>query len=213
MKVLLTAFEPFNGGTINPSQMVLERVKESSGMELLKVLLPVEFRQTSEKVKQLLKEHHPDVVISLGQAGNRPEICVERVAVNLDCVRSSDGLRELADNAGDRPVDVPIEKDGETAYFSTLPVWKLVGAIKEQGVMGAVSYSAGTYVCNHVMYTVLYEAAKHYPEMKAGFIHVPFLPEQMEGRSSGFAMELDDMVKGIQAVLDQLQYEEEHCDG
>jgi len=213
MKVLLTAFEPFNGGTINPSQMVLERVKESSGMELLKVLLPVEFRQTSEKVKQLLKEHHPDVVISLGQAGNRPEICVERVAVNLDCVRSSDGLRELADNAGDRPVDVPIEKDGETAYFSTLPVWKLVGAIKEQGVMGAVSYSAGTYVCNHVMYTVLYEAAKHYPEMKAGFIHVPFLPEQMEGRSSGFAMELDDMVKGIQAVLDQLQYEEEHCNG
>jgi len=213
MKVLLTAFEPFNGGTINPSQMVLERVKESSGMELLKVLLPVEFRQTSEKVKQLLKEHHPDVVISLGQAGNRPEICVERVAVNLDCVRSSDGLRELADNAGDRPVDVPIEKDGETAYFSTLPVWKLVGAIKEQGVMGAVSYSAGTYVCNHVMYTVLYEAIKHYPEMKAGFIHVPFLPEQMEGRSSGFAMELDDMVKGIQAVLDQLQYEEEHCNG
>ena len=97
MKVLLTAFEPFNGGIINPSQMVLERVKESSGMELLKDLLPVEFRQTSEKVKQLLKEHHPDVVISLGQAGNRPEICVERVAVNLDCVRSSDGLRELAD--------------------------------------------------------------------------------------------------------------------
>ncbi len=204
MKVLLTAFEPFNGGNINPSQLVLERVKEPSGMRLVKVLLPVEFKKTSGYIEELLQEYHPDVVISLGQAGNRPEICVERIAVNLDCVRSSDGLRELADNAGDKPVDIPIAIDGETAYFSTLPVWELVNAIKEQGIAGAVSYSAGTYVCNHVMYTVLYEAAKHYPEMKAGFIHVPFLPEQMEGRSSGYAMELEDMVKGIQAVLERL---------
>ena len=204
MKLLLTAFEPFNGGTVNPSQLVLERVKEPSGTELIKVLLPVEFRQSSDEIHRLLQKHHPDVVLSLGQAGNRPEICIERVAVNLDCVRSSDGLREVADNAGDRPVDVPIETDGGTAYLSTLPVWELVSAIKEQGVAGAVSYSAGTYVCNHVMYTVLYEAAKHYPDMKAGFIHVPFLPEQMEGRSSGFAMELDDMIKGIQAVLEKM---------
>ena len=204
MKVLLTAFEPFNGGTVNPSQLILEQVKASSGMELIKVLLPVEFKKTSEYIVKLLQTHQPDVVLSLGQAGNRPEICVERVAVNLDCVRSSDGLRELADNAGAKPMDVPIAEDGETAYFSTLPVWDLVNAIKEQGVAGAVSYSAGTYVCNHVMYTVLHEAAKHYSEMKAGFIHVPFLPEQMKGRSTGYAMELDDMVKGIQAVLEKL---------
>lgn len=206
MKVLLTAFEPFNGGTINPSQLVLEQVKEPLGMELIKVLLPVEFKRTSGDIKQLLQKHRPDVVLSLGQAGKRPEICVERIAVNLDCVRSSDGLREVADNAGDTPVDMPIASDGETAYFSTLPVWELVNAIKERGVAGAVSYSAGTYVCNHVMYTVLYEAAKHYPEMKAGFIHVPFLPEQIAGRSSGFAMELNDMVKGIQAVLETLNH-------
>lgn len=206
MKVLLTAFEPFNGGTVNPSQLVLERIKESQGINLIKVLLPVEFMRTSKEIKQLLQKHQPDVVISLGQAGNRPEICVERVAINLDCVRSSDGLREVADNAGDMPVDVPIVAEGETAYFSTLPVWELVGAIKEQGVAGAVSYSAGTYVCNHVMYTVLHEATERYPEMKAGFIHVPFLPEQMVGRNSGYAMELDDMVKGIQAVLDKLSH-------
>ena len=211
MKILLTAFEPFNGGTINPSQLILEQAKEPLGMSLVKVLLPVEFARTTAEIKQLLQEYHPDVVISLGQAGNRPEICVERVAVNLDCARSSDGLREVADNAGARPVDVPIAADGETAYFSTLPVWDLVSAIKEQGVAGAVSYSAGTYVCNHVMYTVLYEAARQYPDMKAGFIHVPFLPEQMEGRSSGYAMELDDMIKGIQAVLEKLQCMEEHC--
>lgn len=213
MKILLTAFEAFNGGAVNPSQLILERVQAPCGKKLVKVLLPVEFKKTSEYIAELLQTHRPDVVVSLGQAGNRPEICVERVAVNLDCVRSSDGLREVADNAGDRPVDVPIAADGETAYFSTLPVWELVGAIKEQGVAGAVSYSAGTYVCNHVMYTVLHEAARHYPEMKAGFIHVPFLPEQMEGRSSGYAMELNDMVKGIQAVLEKIQYVEEQGHG
>ena len=201
MKLLVTAFEPFNGGTINPSQLVLEQLEAPSGMELIKVLLPVEFQKTTNILKRLLREHCPDVVISLGQAGNRPEICVERVAVNLDCVRSSDGTKEVADNSGDKPVDVPVAADGPVAYFSTLQVWELVAAIKAQKVAAAASYSAGTYVCNHVMYTVLHEAALMYPEMKAGFIHVPFLPEQMQGRTRGYAMELESMVKGIQAVI------------
>ena len=201
MKLLVTAFEPFNGGTINPSQLILEQLQATSGVELIKVLLPVEFKATTNILKQLLQEHQPDVVISLGQAGNRPEICVERIAVNLDCVRSSDGTRELADNAGDKPVDIPIAEDGPTAYFATLPVWELVEAIKARDVAGAASYSAGTYVCNHVMYTVLHEVAEHYPAMKAGFIHVPFLPEQMQGRTSGYAMEFENMRKGVQAVV------------
>ena len=204
MKLLITAFEPFNGGTINPSQLVLEQLEAPEQVELIKVLLPVEFKATTNIIKQLLQEHRPDVVISLGQAGNRPEICVERVAINLDCVRSSDGTRELADNVGDKPVDVPIATDGPAAFFSTLPVWDLVAAIKAQGVLGAASYSAGTYVCNHVMYTVLHVAAQRYPSMKAGFIHMPFLPEQMQGRTSGYAMELEDMVKGVQAVVNCL---------
>jgi len=98
-------------------------------------------------------------------------------------------------------VDVPIAECGPAAYFSTLPVWDLVAAIKAKNVAGAASYSAGTYVCNHVMYTVLHEAAQKYPAMKAGFIHVPFLPEQMQGRINGYAMELADMVEGVQAVV------------
>ena len=202
LKLLVTAFEPFNGSTINPSQLILEQLQAPSGIELIKVLLPVEFKATTNILKQLLQEHQPDVVISLGQAGNRPEICVERVAVNLNCVRSSNGMRELADNAGDKPVDVPIAKDGPAAYFATLPLWELIAAIKAQDVTGAASYSAGTYVCNHVMYTVLHEASVHYPKMKAGFIHVPFLPEQMKGRTSDYAMEFADMLKGVQAAVD-----------
>ena len=201
MKILVTAFEPFNGGTVNPSQMILEKLEAPQGVELVKKMLPVEFEKTTRMLKELLQECKPDVVISLGQAGNRPEICVERVAINLKNVRSSNGLKEIADNAGDKPVDEPIVKDAPTAYFSTLPVWKLVKVIQEHGVNAVVSYSAGTYVCNHVMYTVLHEATCHYPNMKAGFVHVPFLPEQMKGRMQGFCMEFSDMLKAVQEVV------------
>ena len=204
MKILLTGFEPFNGATTNPSEQIVKEINAPVGITLIKEILPVEFKQTRIRIRELLKEHKPDVVISIGQAGNRSEICVERVAINLNNVRSSTGKSELPDNAGDIPVDKIIEADGENAYFTNLPVWEMIKAIQEKGIAAAVSYSAGTYVCNHVMYTELYEAAKHYPEMKAGFIHVPFLPEQIaekEGRQVENAMSLNEMVMGIEAVL------------
>lgn len=199
MKILVTAFEPFNGRDINPSQLILEQLEIPEEVTLIKELLPVEFKGTTEILKNLLKEHQPDIVLSLGQAGNRPEISVERVATNLDNCRSSNGQKTIADNAGDMPVDEPIVAGAPAAYFSNLPVWDMVKAMQDAGVDAAVSYTAGTYVCNHVMYTVLYEAAMNYPEMKAGFIHVPFLPEQ--NPATGYTMELGDMVKGIQAVI------------
>ena len=199
MKILVTAFEPFNGRDINPSQLILEQLEAPEGVTLIKELLPVEFKATTEILKKRLKEHRPDVVISLGQAGNRPEISVERVAINLDNCRSSNGQKVIADNAGDTPVDEPIVADGPQAYFSNLPVWEMVEAIQKAGVDAALSYTAGTYVCNHVMYTVLHEVAINYPDMEAGFIHVPFLPEQ--NPVTGYTMELSDMVKGIQECL------------
>lgn len=199
MKILVTAFEPFNGRDVNPSQLILEQLEAPEGVTLMKELLPVEFKASTEILKMRLKEHRTDVVISLGQAGNRPEISVERVAVNLDNCRSSNGQKIIADNAGDTPVDEPIVADGPQAYFSNLPVWEMVEAIQKAGVDVAVSYTAGTYVCNHVMYTVLHEVAINYPDTKAGFIHVPFLPEQ--NPVTGYTMELSDMVKGIQECL------------
>ena len=199
MKILVTAFEPFNGRDINPSQLILEQLEAPEGVTLMKEILPVEFKATTEILKKRLKEHRPDVVISLGQAGNRPEISVERVAINLDNCRSSNGQKVIADNAGDTPVDEPIVADGPQAYFSNLPVWEMVEVMQEAGVDAAVSYTAGTYVCNHVMYMVLHEVAINYPNMKAGFVHVPFLPEQ--NPVTGYTMELSDMVKGIQECL------------
>ena len=199
MKILVTAFEPFNGRDINPSQLILEQLEAPEGITIIKELLPVEFKATTEILRNLIKEHQPDIVLSLGQAGNRPEISVERVAINLNNVRSSNGKTELPDNAGDAPVDKRIVEGAPEAYFSNLPVWEMVKTIQNEGVAAAVSYTAGTYVCNHVMYIVLHEVETDYPNMKAGFIHVPFLPEQ--NPKVGYTMELEKMVKGIQSCL------------
>ncbi len=207
MKILVTGFEPFNGATINPSEQIVKHLTAPNGITLNKEILPVEFKKTTIRIQELLKEHRPDVVISIGQAGGRTEISIERVAINIDNVRSSTGKSELPDNAGDTPVDMPIKPDGENAYFSSLPVWELVKAVQEKGIPAAVSYSAGTYVCNHVMYSFLYESAKNYPDMRAGFIHVPFLPEQLEAKADKdkkYSMELSDMVTGVQAILEAL---------
>lgn len=202
MKILVTAFEPFNGRDVNPSQLILEQLYAPEGVALIKKLLPVEFKATTTILKEALKEYQPDVVISLGQAGNRPEISVERVAINLDNCRSSNGQKVLPDNAGDAPVDERIVEGAPEAYFSNLPIWEMVKEMQEEGVPAAVSYTAGTYVCNHVMYTVLHEVATKYPQVKAGFIHVPFLPEQ--NPETGYTMRLEEMVRGVQKCIYKL---------
>ena len=207
MKILVTGFEPFNGGNVNPSEQIVYRLEAPKGVTLIKEILPVEFKKTTVRLQELLREHRPDAVLSVGQAGGRAEISVERIAVNLDNVKSSNGQKKLPDNAGDMPVDERIAADGADGYFATLPLWELVEAVQEKGVPAGISNSAGTYVCNHVMYVVLYEAAKNYPGMKAGFIHVPFLPEQIAERPDRerlSAMPLADMVTGLQAVLEVL---------
>ena len=205
MKILVTGFEPFNGGTINPSEQIVYRLEAPEGVGLIKEILPVEFKKTSVLIKELLAKHQPDVVLSIGQAGGRAEISVERVAINLDCVKSSNGSKILPDNAGDVPVDEMIEKEGASAYFSTLPIWSIVEEIQKKGIPSAISNTAGTYVCNHVMYENLYQAAVKYPQMKAGFIHVPFLPEQIahrEDKEKLAAMPLEDMVMALQTALE-----------
>lgn len=205
MKILVTGFEPFNGGTVNPSEQIVHRLKAPEGIILIKEILPVEFKKATVKLKELFKAYQPDVVLSIGQAGGRAEISVERVAINIDCVRSSNGSKILPDNAGDTPIDEPIEKEGASAYFSTLPLWQIVEAIQEKGVAAGISNTTGTYVCNHVMYVNLHQAAVRYPEMKAGFIHVPFLPEQIADREDKerlAAMPLEEMVTALQTVLE-----------
>lgn len=207
MKILVTGFEPFNGGTINPSEQIVHHLAAPEGVTLIKKILPVEFKKSTVQLEKLFREHQPDVVLSIGQAGGRAEISVERVAVNIDSVKSSNGSKLLPDNAGNMPVDEPIEVEGASAYFATLPLWQIVEAIQEKGIPAGISNTAGTYVCNHVMYVSLYQAAVQYPHMKAGFIHVPFLPEQIahrEDKERLADMPLEDMVTALQTALEVL---------
>lgn len=205
-KILLTGFEAFNGRDVNPSEMIVERISEPGDTILIKRILPVEYARTTELLSKLVLEEKPDIILSLGQAGNVPHISIERVAINMDNGLSSDGKSILPDSSGDKAVDRKILADGENAYFATIPVWELVREVNEKGVLCRASYSAGTYVCNHVMYIGAYLAGKH-KGMTSGFVHVPFLPEQLGGEAVGngrYTMELSDMITGVQTIINYL---------
>lgn len=167
--VLLTGFEPFGGDADNPSgEAVHLGAARWSGPEMLiTAVLPVTFAGASERLRELIAAHRPDVVISAGLAGGRARIGVERVAVNLADAR-------IPDSGGARPVDEPVVAGAPTAAFATLPVKAIVAALTDAGLPAEVSYSAGTFVCNHVFFTVL-DAVED--GVRAGFVHVPWSAE------------------------------------
>lgn len=206
-KILVTGFLPFNGRDINPSEKIVEMLTAPKNAELVKYILPVEYKRSGEILTEIVDKENPDVLVSIGQAGNNPYVAVERVAVNLDNSLASDGVHSLADQAGYAPVDEPVSENGPAAYFSTLPVWELVRAASEKtGVPVRASYSAGTFICNHVMYTGCSLAEKR-KNMISGFIHVPFLPEQLGGKKEDnrkYSMPFEDMLSVIQTVICEL---------
>lgn len=198
MKILLTAFDPFGKDVVNPA---LEAVKitDTDGLdaEVIKLEVPTVFGRSIEKVQEAMEKHHPDVVLCIGQAGGRYALTPERVAINLDDAR-------IEDNDGNQPIDVRIYADGENAYFSSLPIKAMVAAIQEKKLPAQVSNTAGTFVCNHLMYGVLYTIAKKYPACRGGFMHVPFIPEQVVKRPDTPAMSLCDIALGIRAALEAI---------
>lgn len=198
MKVLLTGFEPFGGESLNPAQEAVKMVKENiKGADVVKCYVPVVFGKAIETVYQAMKKENPDVVLLIGQAGGRYEITPERVAINCD-----DG--RIPDNEGNQPVDQPVFADGPVAYFSTLPIKKMVEYMKKANVPAAVSNTAGTYVCNHLMYGTLYHIAKEFPNTIGGFMHVPFLHEQVMNKKETPSLSIDDVVKGIEASIEAI---------
>ena len=195
MKVLLTAFNPFGGESVNPAQEAVEAVADKvAGAEVVKLVVPTVFRKSIETVREAMKKENPDVTFCIGQAGGRIGLTPERVAINLDDAR-------IEDNEGNQPVDKPIFEDGKTAYFTSLPVKAMVQKIKDAGVPASVSYTAGTFVCNHLMYGVLYYIEKEFPGMKGGFMHVPYLHEQAVNRANTPSLSKEDIVKGIEAAI------------
>ena len=198
MKILLTAFEPFGGETINPAKEAVALVRnEIAGADIVKIDVPVVFGRSIETVCSAMERERPDAVLCIGQAGGRFGLTPERVAINVDDAG-------IPDNEGNQPVDRPIYADGAPACFSTLPVKAMVKAITEAGLPSSLSNSAGTYVCNHLMYGVLYHIEKSWPGVRAGFMHVPFMHEQVRTRPDTPSLSREDIVKGIEAAVEAI---------
>ncbi|WP_258083442.1 pyroglutamyl-peptidase I [Thermococcus thermotolerans] len=172
MKVLVTGFEPFGGEEINPSWEAVSRLPdEIDGAEIVKRQLPVTFNGVRKILPKFIVDERPDVVILTGQAGGRPNVTVERVAIN---VMDS----KMPDNEGFAPEDEPVFDGAPAAYFATLPIKAIVSALREAKIPAGISNTAGTYVCNTAMFTALHTIAVAGMETRAGFIHVPFSHEQ-----------------------------------
>lgn len=194
MKILITGFDAFNGEKINPSSLILERLADNiDSHKIEKLILPTAFYKVQDLIEEKILAYKPDIIISLGQAGGRSEITVERVAINI-------ADASISDNDGKKPIDEKIRLDGENAYFSSLPIKAIVENLRQREIPAAVSNSAGTYVCNFVMYNDLYLAEK-YNDMSAGFIHVPYLPAQVLNKRGVASMSLEEMVKAVEIII------------
>lgn len=199
VKILLTAFEPFGGEAVNPGLEAVQMVADSvGGASVVKVTVPTVFRTSIAAVAAAIERERPDAVLCVGQAGGRCELTPERVAINLDDAR-------IPDNEGNQPIDRPIVPGGAPAYFSTLPIKAMVKRVREAGIPASVSNTAGTFVCNHLMYGVLDILAKQYPGVRGGFLHVPLAPAQAARRAEPVpSMSLSDIAAGIEAAIEAI---------
>lgn len=203
MKILVTGFDPFGGEKTNPAYEAVKLLPdEISGSEIIKLQIPTVFTRSAEVVEDAIKKHNPDVVLSIGQAGGRSSLSIERVAINLAEAR-------IPDNDGQQPINEKLHEDGKNAYFATIPVKGIVKHIRDKNLPANISYTAGTYVCNSIMYQVLHMTYQRYKDIRAGFIHVPFSTQQAVDKPDGTpSMSLESIAKGIEyaieAIVDQL---------
>ena len=195
MKILLTAFEPFGGESVNPALEAMKRIDEQIGeAQIVKIEVPTSFCRADKTVTQAIDVDNPDVVIMLGQAGGRTAITPEKIAVNFKAAK-------IPDNDGCMPFGEQIIKNAADNYESTLPIDDIVKNIKNTGVPAEISNSAGTYVCNCLFYSVMHYIVTSGKTIKAGFIHVPYEMSQVKNKPDVFAMTLDDIVKGLEVAI------------
>ena len=195
MKIIVTGFDPFGGEKINPSIECVKALPEIEGVELIRLELPTVFKESAKRLNEVINDVKPDAVLSVGQAGGRAGITMERIAINVDDAR-------IPDNISQQPIDEEIQVEGEAAYFSTLPIKRIVKAIREAGISAEVSNSAGTFVCNHIMYQALFAATKSDKPFKAGFMHIPFIPEQTADKPS---LPLEESTKALQIAIETIR--------
>ncbi len=195
MKLLLTAFEPFGGDTVNSTQEILKMIPGTiNGAGIVSVCLPVVFGRSVDLLREMIEQERPDAVLCLGQAGGRPVLTPERIAINLEDA-------SLPDNAGQQPVDQAVFPEGPDAFFSTLPVREMTEAIRKEGLPAELSNSAGTFVCNQLMYGLLYLLEREFPGVRGGFLHLPYLKEQADAHPGSFGLTREELARGVIAAI------------
>ncbi|MDA3972914.1 pyroglutamyl-peptidase I [Enterococcus thailandicus] len=208
MKVLVTGFDPFGGDKVNPAYEAVKKMPaEIAGAEIIKLEVPTVFGKSSQVVREAIKEHQPEIVICVGQAGGRSAVSFERVAINLAEAR-------IPDNEGNQPFDTALEEDGPAAYFTTLPIKAMTKNVQDHGLPAYISYTAGTFVCNDIMYRLLHVLHTEFPTIRGGFIHVPFSPDQVIERPVGTAsMSLADIADSLTYAVEAAIENEQDISG
>ncbi|MFN2743981.1 pyroglutamyl-peptidase I [Bacillus sp. z60-18] len=190
-KVLLTGFDPFGGEPVNPSWEAVKRLDGDRTDDTVIAVeqIPTVFHQSADVLEKAIAKHAPDAVICVGQAGGRLHITPERVAINIDDAR-------IPDNRGQEPIDEYISPEGPAAYWSSLPIKRIVKSLRENGIPASVSNSAGTFVCNHLFYRLMRYIDRTSSNMRGGFIHIPYLPEQTVDKKEP-SLSLETIIKGL----------------
>jgi pyroglutamyl-peptidase len=195
MRALVTGFDPFGGDKVNPSGLAVGRLKgRIGGVEVATAELPTSYAHSTQALRSAIDKVRPDIVLCVGQAGGRTELCLERVAINVQDAR-------IRDNDGSQPIDVPVVADGPAAYFSTLPIKACVAEMRRAGLPAVVSNTAGTFVCNHIFYALMNIIDRQSSAMRGGFLHIPYVPEQASRAGGAPSMALDDIVRGIEVIV------------
>lgn len=199
MKVLVTGFMPFGGETVNPAYEAVKRLPDTiAGADIAKVEIPVVYKKGPAAVEAAIDAEKPDMVLCVGQAGGRSQITPEFVGINYANFR-------IPDNEGFQPLAVKLEADGPDAYFATIPVQAMADACCAKGIPAAVSYTAGTYCCNEVLYSLLYALDHRHPGVRGGFVHVPYLDTQAVSQKGGTpSMALERIAEGLEAMIETM---------
>lgn len=190
--VLLCGFEPFDGDDVNPACEVVGELagERIAGHRVEPIVMPVTFAAAVAGLEAAISASRPSLVIGIGQAGSRARISIERVAINLLDAR-------IADNAGAQPVDLPVIDGAPAAYFTTLPVKAMLAALASAHVPAELSLTAGSFVCNTMFFALMHLLATRHPDVRGGFIHVPYLPRQAAQRKDAASMDIGTLSKGI----------------
>ena len=196
MRALVTGFDPFGSDEVNPSSLAVGRLRPSIGdVVVMTAILPTSYANSAKVLMAAIDETRPDIVLCVGQAGGRTDLCLERVGINVQDAR-------IRDNDGNQPIDVPVVANGPAAYFATLPIKACVEEMRKAGLPAVVSNTSGTFVCNHILYALMDIIRQQPAPMRGGFLHIPYVPEQASRVGGAPSMALDDIVRGIEIILE-----------